>query len=260
MAMSEIITLHGPGSALHEQAEWRDTVEMLRDAVRKREKDSLSRVSYFIRRLEQELGPLVSSLAVMEARIRGGVADAMDEGKAVSTRARIELLQARLADLRPIIARVRSVPRDDEDGPTPETRAKGRMHRGQLVGEDASILELPECLRDSAMDLRCGWLVRSPSSQHAKAVKLELEARGVGTYGKNAEKLEEQYLGWLREMRRQHVCIWPVDDVVCRARSYAESAKLRRSDPGVVYHLVYAGVTIYHVLFPPVDTTRSAGV
>lgn len=256
--MTKIIPLHAPHSEEVDTAEWRHTVAVLQASVRARDPDGLSRVSYYIRRIEQELGPLASSLAVMQARARGA-GESVDEGKEATIRARMQVLNDRLADLRPIIGRARSAPKDSHDGPTPETRAKGTTLKGQLAG-DTSILELPEGLRSSAEDLRCGWALRSPTSQHAKAVKLELEAKGIGEYGRVAEMMELQYLGWLKEMRRQHVCVWPVDDVICRGRTYHESAKLRRSDVGVVYHLAYAGLTIYHILFPPVDTARKAGV
>jgi hypothetical protein len=256
--MSKIINLHPPHSDQIDSAEWRQTVEVLQASVRARDPDGLSQVSYYIRRIEQELGPLASSLAIMQARARGE-GTTVDEGKEATMRARMQVLNDRLADLRPIISRARSAPKDSHDGPTPEARAKGKSHKGQLAG-DTSILELPEGLRNSAMDLRCGWALRSPTSQHAKAVKLELEPKGVGEYGRVAEKLELQYIKWRKEMGRVRFTDWPIEDVVCIGRSIAESAKLRGVDPAALLHQVISALTIYHVLFPPVDTARRAGV
>lgn len=235
---AEIIDLHPEGDPSRDSADWRATVQALRLGVQKRQRGAMEQVNTLIRKLSDELGPLSSTLAVRQARARAGLPGPTDTA---GLQERISLLQARLGDLRDINRKVRSAMVDGNDGPTPEAAAKGSAN---------SLQDIKEGLREAARELRSGWLVKTPGGLHVKAAKLEDTPPGQGEYGATAEILESRYDSWAGEMGRIGTKIWPVTDVICVDRSYAETAKLRRVDPGIVRLLVEVGLTAYVVLWP----------
>jgi len=252
--VSELISLHPEHNDNPDSAEWRHTLDVLRRSIAARDPDAPARVSAMIRKIDRERANAAKCIAIMQARVRIGSED-FDVAKEANYRAILETSNNRLSDLRHVMGRIRSAPRDNHDGPTPEMRAKSRvLSDGRLASaSDNVVTGLPEPLQATAMDLRCGWMLRSPAGMHVKAAKMSIESRGIGEYGKEAERLERQYVAWLKEMWRQHIHPWAADDTVCVGRTIEESAKLRRSDPAIVVHLVSASLIAYHVLFPPLD-------
>ena len=79
--------------------------------MRGRAPDAIDRVRREIKRLERELGPLASTLAILQAKARGA-GQPVDLGREEAIRARMETLQCQLDDLRMIVRGVRAVPRD----------------------------------------------------------------------------------------------------------------------------------------------------
>jgi hypothetical protein len=211
---------------------WSRHLETLRAGVRNRSPDGVDRVRREIKRIERELGPLASTLAVMQARERTG--HPIDLGRAEAIMARMEKLRAQLDDLRPILRNLKATPLPDDHGPTPEVAARPAMG-----------CDIPEDLLGPAMDLRCGWLVRTSGLSAAISSYDELRTRGEP--GRVAEMLERAYTAWHAEMQRQRMLIWPVTLLIFEGRSAIEAARLRGADPRMITHLVAAGLILYQV-------------
>jgi hypothetical protein len=211
---------------------WSRHLEALRVGVRARSPDGPDRVRREIRRLERELGPLASTLAVIEAKHRTG--HPVDLGRAEAIRARMETLQNQLDDLRPILRNLKAAPHADDRGATPEVAAR-----------PAAGCDIPENLLDAAMDLRCGWAVRVSGVR--EALMHYDEVRIMGSPGETAARLERAYTAWHAEMLRQRMLVWPVTLLVFEGKSALEASRLRNADPRLVTHLACAGLVLYQV-------------
>ena len=235
---ADIIDLHPEGDPARDNADWQATVRALRMGVQKRQRGALEQDNGLIRKLEQEMGPLASTLSVRQARVRAGLAGPTDT---IGMTERMDLLRARLADLRDITRKVRSAMVDGDDGPTPQQAEKGPADTFQ---------DIKEGLREAAREIRSGWLVRTPGGLHVKAADLEDLGGGPGDFGPVATVLMQRYTDWTGEMARIGSKIWPVSDVICSGRTLAESAKLRRVDPAIVRSMLDTGLIAYVVLWP----------
>jgi hypothetical protein len=213
-------------NALH----WSRHLEALRAGVRNRSPDGPDRIRREIKRLERELGPLASTLSVIEAKHRTG--QPVDLGRGEAIRARFAALQSQVADLRAIMRNVKATPHKEDRGPTSEVAARATI---------AS--DIPEDLHGPAMDLRCGWMVRT--SGLSAAISSYDELRVSGQAGQVAERLERAYVTWRATMAHSRLLVWPTELVVCEGRSLLESARLRNMDPRIIGHHVASGLIVY---------------
>jgi hypothetical protein len=208
---------------------WSKSIEVLRIALAARKPDAIDRIKLHIRKLEAELGPLVSTIAIQEARLRTGRHVNVD--RTATMRQRVEIIQSRLADLRALLRGVKSTSIPDT-GATPETASRAPMMR-----------DIPDDLVGPAMDLRCGWMVRTAGAR--EAIMRYDEVRIVGSPGETATRLERAYVAWRGAMAHMRLLTWPTEIVVCEGRSLLESARRRHMDPRIIGCLLQAGLLTY---------------
>ena len=222
-----------------EDALWQQHLEVLRTAIEQQQADAIDRVKLEIRKLDGEIAAVANRREILaRSNAKGGIYSSIE----VVIDANLARLNKRMGDLRDLLKNVRKVMLPDKAGPTPEAAVKPILN---------SLLDLPEGLRAAAVELRCGWIVRSPAAQKVKAAQMErIGGPSVGEYGETAGTLEQRYLGWAREMGRQRIPAWPIEDVVILDRGYLESATLRRSDGSVVRGLVEIGLRVYCIEYP----------
>lgn len=218
-----------PAAAPTEADLWASHVATLREAIRRRQPGAIDRVRTEIRKLDAELGALVSTAAVRQARARTGTAGPTNTG-AISER--IDLLRAKLADLRALNRSPKAAPLADATGATAETALRS-------AGDDG----LPDHLRDAADALRGGYLLRF--GQATEAVSKMEASYGRALLGERADALEVAYRAWRAEMQRLELPTWPTLETICRGKPQAEVAALRRCDRHLVQLATIAGLEVY---------------
>lgn len=153
-------------------------------------------------------------------------------------------LTLKMADLRPILKRGARVTQQ-QNSPGPNPAVVNHPVENSLQG-------IPDGLKIAAMDIQWGWSILVGKTQ-PKDGGYEPKEPGQGEPGTQSTKAEQQYLDWVKEMHRCKMSPWAVEDFICKNRSYAEIAKLRRVEVETVRLMVLTGLTIYQGMFEPLD-------
>jgi hypothetical protein len=208
---------------------WQQHVETLRAGIRARKPDAAERVRLEIRKIEGELAPVVRRRAIVDACKAAG--ELVQPALEIVLDANIATLRGKLKQLHAVLRETKAAPIADT-GATPEVAAR-----------PLPLQDIPEPHRQSAEDLRSGWIAKTARTQAARSRFDEMP----GEAGQVAERFEVAFDRWRAEMERQRLWTWPTILIVCEGRSVMQAAQLRRADPRIIALMLQAGLLTYEL-------------
>lgn len=231
-------------SAPAESDLWQSYVGSLRLALEMRKPDAIARIRLAVEKLDGEIS---ANVLRREIRARAGVETfGLDQT--------IELLAARMDDLRGLAGHVRSSLLDHDANCTPEAAMKANEvvngdgeYTGEYTNPDPGTDDLSDELKRAANDIRSGWMVITRQA----GVAISGRSPGGTDIGTKSATLAEQYFHWIKDLHRRHKGSWVFDDVVCEGLSRAECAVKRRCGTERVWQELVDGLRLYAETYPP---------